>query len=76
MRRTNASVSRTESDFVATSPATSICCRFDVSPSSARAWPISMRRCSSNCLTSSASSISRNKLLTAARERPTASAAA
>ena len=37
MRHTNASVSRTDSDFLATRPATSICWRRELRPSNARA---------------------------------------
>ena len=73
IRRTSASVCRTERLRSTTSRAARLCCGPE-SASSARACPISMSPASSRARTSSLRSSSRSRFETAGRDRPTASA--
>ena len=75
MRLTSRSVSRTDKPFLATWRAASNCCKGFEIDNKARAWPISSCRSSSIGFTLSERSRSRSRLLTDARERPTAWAA-
>ena len=72
---TSLSVSRTESPFFITCRAAANCCAAFEIASNARACPISSCRSSSSVFTFSDRSCRRSRLLTDARERPTALAA-